>query len=47
MCEGHGLVRNLAGGYYRQGVVASDPAEPQPPLLMRVWEELTGIVLAG
>ena len=47
VCEGHGFVRNLAGGYYRLGLVASDPAVPQPPLLMRAWEELTELLLAG
>ena len=47
ICAGHGVVRNLAGGYYRLGTVAGDPAVPQPPLLMRAWEELTALLLAG
>ncbi len=47
MCEGHGFVRNLAGGHYRLGLGASDPAVPQPPLLLGAWEELTAVLLAG
>ena len=47
VCEGHGFVRNLAGGFYRLGLVAGDPGMPQPPLLMRAWEELTAVLLAG
>ncbi len=47
ICAGHGFVRNLAGGFYRLGLVAGDPAVPQPPLLMRAWEELTAVLLAG
>ena len=47
VCAGHGLVRNLAGGFYRLGLVAGDSAVPQPPLLMWAWEELTAVLLAG
>ena len=47
VCEGHGFVRNLAGGCYRLGLVAEDPAVPQPLRLMRAWDELTELLLAG
>ena len=40
-------MRNLAGGFYRLGLVTGDPAVPQPPLLMRAWDELTEMLLAG
>jgi hypothetical protein len=47
ICAEHGLVRNLAGGHYRLGVVVGIPAAPEPPLLMRAGEELTELLLAG
>ena len=47
VCAGYGFVRNLAVGFYRLGVVAGDPAVPPPPLLMRAWDELTAVLLAG
>jgi transposase-like protein len=41
VCAGHGFVRNLREGYYRQGVIMADPRIPQTPRLMRAWDELT------
>jgi transposase-like protein len=47
VCAGRGFARNLQRGFYRVGMVTADPSAPQPPLLMRAWEELTALLLAG
>jgi transposase-like protein len=47
ICAGHGFVRNLAGGFYRLGLLVGDRAVPQPPLMLRTWDELTELLLAG
>jgi transposase-like protein len=41
VCAGHGFVRNLREGFYRLGIVMSDPRIPQAPRVMRAWDEIT------
>ncbi len=41
LCQGHGFIRNLGQGFYNLGVVLGDPRIPQPPRLVRAWNELT------
>ena len=47
VCEGHGFVRNLAGGSYRLGMGDGTVMSLPPPLLMRAWADLTDLLLAG
>jgi hypothetical protein len=41
VCAGHGFVRNLRDGFYRIGVIMTDPRIPQPPRLKLAWDEIT------
>jgi hypothetical protein len=47
VCGGRGLVQNLQGGYYQLGLGRVEPGIPQPPLLLRAWEELTAELRVG
>jgi transposase-like protein len=47
LCEWHGFVRNVASGFDRLGCIGGDASLPHAPLLVRAWDELTAVVLAG
>lgn len=47
VCQGHGFIRTLRGGFYHLGLIASDAASPQAPQLVRAWDALTAELLAG
>jgi transposase-like protein len=47
LCGGHALVRNLIGGFHRLGAAMTDALIPQPPQLVRAWDELTAALLVG
>jgi transposase-like protein len=41
VCQGHGFMRNLRGGFYDLGVPGGKVNLPQSPRLVRAWDELT------
>ncbi len=41
VCAGHGFMRNLRGDSYDLGGPGDDVRLPQPPRLVRAWDELT------
>ena len=47
LCEGHGFVRNLAGGFYQLGVIGGEPGVPRAPLIVSAWDQLTAALRAS
>ena len=47
VCAGHGLIRNLRGGFSGIVISGGEPHLPQASRVAKAWDELTRILTAA